>query len=209
MGKKPHPADLAAAEDIKRAASFSVFLHRFQARIMEDGFATLAEAEARAEQLQRDNPTKRCLIYGIVDGAAVLVPSDLRAAASAQTKEGPTMITKALNATPNATRANQAAKKTPKKAAPAIADEEPKARRGRHADELEAALKGKLPAAPDFTSPSRSRYRTRLKAITDLVRQKDIAGLKALAINPVDSANKIMARYRDHAVVALEAKVAG
>lgn len=103
----------------------------------------------------------------------------------------------------NATRTAQATKKSAKKAKA----EEPKApRRGRHADEVEAALKGKLPAAPDFSSPSRERYRGRLKGITDLVKAKDIAGLKALQINPVDSANKIMGRFRDHAVIALEAK---
>jgi hypothetical protein len=76
---------------------------------------------------------------------------------------------------------------------------------GRFAGELAAAKGGKVPKAPDFSAPSRERYRGKLDTITKLVKAKDVQGLQALSINPVDSANKIMARYRDHALIALQA----
>ena len=62
---------------------------------------------------------------------------------------------------------------------------------------------GKLPSVPDFSAPSRERYRTKLGKIVDLARAKDVKGLKAFSINPVDSANKIMDRYRNECVAAL------
>lgn len=76
----------------------------------------------------------------------------------------------------------------------------------RHQEEAEAAVQGKLPKAPDFSADSRARYRPKLKAIAELVKAKDVKALKALAINPVDSANRIMLRYRNNAITALEAK---
>lgn len=82
----------------------------------------------------------------------------------------------------------------------------PAPRAFRFQEELDAAKKGKMPKAPDFSAPSRERYRGKLAAITKLVRAKDVAGLVALQINPVDSSGKIMARYRDHAVIAIQAK---
>ena len=76
----------------------------------------------------------------------------------------------------------------------------------RNQAELDAAAKGRLPKAPDFSAPSRERYRAKLAAITSLIKAKNVPALKALTINPVDSANKIMLRYRDTAVIALQAK---
>lgn len=79
----------------------------------------------------------------------------------------------------------------------------------RNQGELDAAAKGRLPKAPDFSAPSRERYRAKLAAITGLIKAKNVPALKALTINPVDSANKIMLRYRDTALTALLQKLKG
>lgn len=87
-GSKMHEADVRARELIAGATDFRVFMHRFRARIMEDGFTTLASAAARADQIEIDNPGRKALIYAVVGGNSHPVPDDLRAAASAQTNEG-------------------------------------------------------------------------------------------------------------------------
>lgn len=100
-------------------------------------------------------------------------------------------------------------------AAPAKADdypapaEKPKAERkptGKRAAILEAAQRGEMPAAPDFTAPTHARFRKKLAEIVALVEAGDVAGLKAMVINPVSSSPKAMAKYRDLAVIALEAR---
>lgn len=100
--------------------------------------------------------------------------------------------------------------KQPKKAMAAATQALPEksapAPRARFQAELDAAHKGKMPKAPDFSAPSRKRYRAKLANIVALVKAKDVAGLEALALNTVDSSGRILARYRDHAVVALKAK---
>jgi hypothetical protein len=72
---------------------------------------------------------------------------------------------------------------------------------------LEVAAKaGQLPAPPDFSAPTHARFRARLGHIVALAEAGDIAGLRAIVINPVSSSPKAMARYRDLCVIALEAR---
>ena len=59
---------------------------------------------------------------------------------------------------------------------------------------------------PDFSAPTHERFRPRLAELVKLVKAKDIAGLKAFDIKPVSTSPKAMDRYRNLAVIALEAK---
>lgn len=77
---------------------------------------------------------------------------------------------------------------------------------GKRAAILEAAQRGELPAAPDFSAATHARFRKKLGEIVALIEGGDIAALKAIEINPISSSPKAMAKYRDLAVIALEAR---
>jgi len=111
--------------------------------------------------------------------------------------------------------ARKAAVKLAAEAAPAAKPERqkkaasPKAERpagGKRAAILEAAQRGEMPAAPDFSAETHKRFRPTLAKLIELAEAGDIKGLKAVAINPVSSSPKAMAKYRDLAVIALEAQ---
>lgn len=86
---------------------------------------------------------------------------------------------------------------------PAIA---PSARRRRDADIEAKARQGELPPTPDFSAPTHARFRAKLAALVDLAGKADATGLRAIPINPVSSSPKALARYRDLAVLAIEAR---
>jgi hypothetical protein len=71
---------------------------------------------------------------------------------------------------------------------------------------IEQAHAGALPAAPDFSKPTHARFRAKLARLVALAEAGDVEGLKAIDINPVSTSPKAMARYRDLAVVAIEAR---
>lgn len=79
---------------------------------------------------------------------------------------------------------------------------------GKRAAILADAQAGNLPTPPDFTAETHKRYRDKLGELVVLVKAGDVKGLKTFAINPVSSSPKAMNRYRNLAVVALEAKQA-
>ena len=68
------------------------------------------------------------------------------------------------------------------------------------------ARQGELPPPPDFSAPTHARFRTKLAALVELAGKADITGLRAVQINPVSSSPKALARYRDLAVLAIEAR---
>jgi hypothetical protein len=68
------------------------------------------------------------------------------------------------------------------------------------------AAAGKLPKAPDFSAETHKRFRPALDEVRALIADKDVAGLKALEIKPISSSPKALARFRDLAVIALEAR---
>ena len=68
------------------------------------------------------------------------------------------------------------------------------------------AQAGGLPAVPDFSKPTHARFRAKLARLVALAEAGDVEGLKAIEINPVSTSPKAMARYRDLAVVAIEAR---
>lgn len=92
-----------------------------------------------------------------------------------------------------------------------IADAEPAAapsapRRRRDAEIEAKARQGELPPPPDFSAPTHARFRAKLAALVEMAGQADATGLRAIAINPVSSSPKALARYRDLAVLAIEAR---
>jgi hypothetical protein len=105
-------------------------------------------------------------------------------------------------------KAPKAAKapKAPRAAKPAAAADATKKARRSAAEE--SAKDGKLPTPPDFSAETHSRFRGKLDKLAAMVKAKDIAGLKAESINPVSSSPKALDRYRNHAVIALEARAA-
>ena len=83
----------------------------------------------------------------------------------------------------------------------------PSAPRCRRDADLEAkARQGELPPPPDFSAPTHARFRAKLAALVELAGKADATGLRAIAINPVSSSPKALARYRDLAVLAIEAR---
>jgi hypothetical protein len=91
-------------------------------------------------------------------------------------------------------------------AAPATA---PSAQGRRRDTDIEAkARQGELPPPPDFSAPTHARFRTKLAALVELAGKADATGLRAISINPVSSSPKALARYRDLAVLAIEAREA-
>lgn len=83
----------------------------------------------------------------------------------------------------------------------------PSAPRRRWDADIEAkARQGELPPPPDFSAPTHARFRAKLAALVELARQADATGLRAVSINPVSSSPKALARYRDLAVLAIEAR---
>ncbi len=79
-------------------------------------------------------------------------------------------------------------------------------RRRRDADIEAKARQGELPPPPDFSAPTHARFRAKLAALVELAEKADAIGLRAIAINPVSSSPKALARYRDLVVLAIEAR---
>lgn len=92
-----------------------------------------------------------------------------------------------------------------------VADTEPAAapsapRRRRDADIEAKARQGELPPPPDFSAPTHARFRAKQAALVELAGKAEATGLRAISINPVSSSPKALARYRDLAALAIEAR---
>lgn len=70
----------------------------------------------------------------------------------------------------------------------------------------EAARRGQLPTPPDFAAATHARFRAKLAKLVALAEAGDAAGLRAFTINPVSTSPRAMARYRDLAILAIEAR---
>lgn len=79
---------------------------------------------------------------------------------------------------------------------------------GKRAAALEAAQRGILPEAPDFSADTHQRFRSKLEKLIELATEGDVEGLRSMEINPVSSSPKAMDKFRNLAVIALEAKAA-
>ncbi len=185
MTKKSHPADIADLEKIKTATHFNVHLRRSPTDKVNHEAKTLREAILIADEISAGN-TKPAMIYAITpEGTSVFV---LKAAIDAE----------------RAAMAQEETGDTPKQEAPT--KKAPKV--GARAAVIEDAKNGIIPAAPDFSAATHARFRKKLAEIVAMVEAGDIDGLKAFPINPVSSSPKAMAKYRDLAVMALEARAA-
>lgn len=178
MPKKMHPADAADRAKIATATHFNVHLRRSQTSKINRGATTLAEAAKIADEITAEFK-KASMVYAITpDKMTVFVPKEMVEAAR-----------------------NGEGAQTGKPPAPT-----PTKKAGKRAAALEAAQRGVLPNPPDFTAATHRRFRPKLAKLVELVEAGDIAGLKAIEINPVSSSPKAMAKYRDLAVAALDRK---
>jgi hypothetical protein len=99
------------------------------------------------------------------------------------------------------------AKAAAKAAKPAAKGDKAKpAKLGKRAAIEAAAREGKLPTPPDFSAETHARFRGKLDEVIALAKAGDLKGLKAIEINPVSTSPKAIDRYRNLAVMALEAK---
>lgn len=71
-----------------------------------------------------------------------------------------------------------------------------------------AAAAGELPETPDFSKDTHKPFRKKLAAIVAMIEANDIAALKAETTEPKSSSRNILCRYRDLAIIALEAQAA-
>lgn len=153
----------------------------------------------------RSNCRKAAMRAGIAPDDIEIIKEGERFAFRAKAKPAPKAEPKPEAKQPAAKAAPaQPAPKPP--AAPASAETKPLT--GKRAAIMEAAKAGKLPSPPDFSAETHKDYRKRLAALVAMAEAGDLAGLKAQAIKPYNSSMAPMARYRDLAVIALEAKAA-
>lgn len=76
----------------------------------------------------------------------------------------------------------------------------------KYKEALAAAQAGKLPAEPDFSAETHKRFRPKLAEVVALAKAGDVAGLRAFDIKPISTSPKAIDRYRNLAVIALEAR---
>ena len=70
----------------------------------------------------------------------------------------------------------------------------------------EKAKLGVMPAAPDFSADTHTRFRPKLEEVVKLAKARDAKGLKAFQINVVSSSPKAIDRFRNLCLMALQAK---
>jgi hypothetical protein len=196
--KKPAPDDTAL---IPSADHFDVTVFLGRGKFRTETLPTLAAARERGPQLAAEAGRGRpALIYAITaEGRSALVPDGY------EPNQAPEPIPAAFTAAlgPKARRGTADAAGKAEPAPAAIAP--PKSPSKREAALL-AAHAGTLPPPPNFEAPTHKRFRPKLAQVVALAEAGDIAGLKAMTINPVSSSPKAIAKYRDLCVIALEAR---
>lgn len=195
MTSKMHPADVADLAKIATATHFTVHLRSGPHDKITKRAKTLAAAIRAADKLGTAPGGRKPLIYAITpDKMTVHVPAAMIAKARQEATTGAKKPGQAVEAGKAAKRAT-----APRKAAGARP-------MGRRAEIAANAVKGILPPAPDFSAETHKRFRGRLDEIVRLVEAGDVAALKAVEIKTYSSSPKAMARYRDLALMALEAR---
>lgn len=195
------------AAQIARAVGFTVSRFLGRGRYDTRQFATQAEAEADARG------DARAMLYAVTpEGFTIHISNgdaiapQTETAMTEQAAPAPTRDEKRLAKIREAD-AKRAAKAAAPKAAKAPA--QPKAAKVGARAAVEAAVRrGELPSPPDFTADTHKRFRPKLDEVKALVEAGDIAGLRAYPINPTSTSPKALDRYRNLAVIALEAKAA-
>lgn len=236
--RKPHPADLANANVVASAVRFEIALFLGVGRYATDTAETLDEARRKAARLVALHRNgRRPLIYGVTaDGRSGLV-ADMpnmedpmktyakkfnaqRAAKAAGHNLDEVEIIKARDGfmwrvkkqpRPVADARNAKLAPDPSREPPADGAKHsaaPKRPLGKRAQIEADARAGKLPAPPDFSAATHTRFRNKLASVVELAKAGDLKGLQAFQINPVRSSPKAIVRYRDLCIVALEARAA-
>lgn len=192
MALNLHPADLSDIEKIATATHFNVHLRIGPAEKIDRKAKTLAAAIKIADKFGTTPGGRKPLIYAITpDDMTVHVPAAMIAQARQDAATGARKGKEAPEGGKTAKRATGAASGRPM---------------GRRAEIAENAAKGILPPVPDFSAETHRRFRGKLAEIVALVEASDVAALIAFPINPYSSSPKAMARYRDLAVQAIEAR---
>ncbi len=217
MPKKTHPADAFDASVIAEAVSFNVHVRLSPSAKINETAPTLAEAVILRDRLQVAHPARTPLVYAInAAGRQALIPKETLTAhrsgdfdpiAAAPTAPEKREKPKVKGNAPKAAKPRQKADTGPTKAIPAPS-EATAATIGKRAALIEAAKAGTIPAAPDFSAPTHARFRKKLDELRALVDAGDVKALKAYPINPISSSPKALDRYRNLAVIALEANAA-
>ncbi|HET6378715.1 MAG TPA: hypothetical protein VFG05_10495 [Methylocella sp.] len=233
--RKPHPADVANANVVASAVRFEIALFLGVGRYATDTAATLAEAHSKAARLVAMHRNgRRPLIYGVTaDGRSGLVTDTpnmessmktyakkfnaQRAAKAAGHNLDEVDIIKAKDGfTWRVKRRRKSAADARDAKLAADPSREPPADEAKHSTapkrplgkraQIEAdARAGKLPAPPDFSAATQTRFRNKPASVIELAKAGDLKGLQAFQINPVSLSPKAIARYRDLCVIALEA----
>ncbi len=179
MPMKIHPADVADRAKIASATHFNVHVRQGPSSKINREAPSLIEAISVADTLRAEFG-KPPMIYAITpEGGSIFIPDAI------------------------VEEARQGSRAADPDAKPAKAE---RPAGGKRAAILEAAQRGELPAAPDFSAETHKRFRPRLAAVMALVAEGNIAALKAIEIKPISTSPKAIARYRDLAVTALEAR---
>jgi hypothetical protein len=145
-------------------------------------------------------------VYKVTEGHYKIREASTRAAMAAAKAPKPAKTAKGIkDAVSAAVEAGIKPKKF-RRIAESVADELTNKPTGKRAAVLAAAKSGKLPAPPDFSAATHARYRAAAEGLVALAKAGDIEGLKATVIKPYSSSPKAMAKYRDLAVIALEAR---
>ena len=184
----------------------AVQINRLAQRLSEAPLGRSASVAAAAERFER------LLAAKIGTDRAPKAVKSILTAPGFETAEG-RLVAEIDACEPDApaeTAAPQAAPEPAVEPAP-IAEAEPAAapsapRRRRDADIEAKVRQGELPPPPDFSAPTHARFRAKLAALVEMAGKGDATGLRAVSINPVSSSPKALARYRDLAVLAIEAR---
>jgi hypothetical protein len=197
---KSQAADLTIVEErIAQATEFNVHLRLSPTVKHNERASSLAQAAGIAQQMALlSKQGRKPIIYAIgADSISTPVPQSMVDAALQSDSMDDRLMADAIA---------EAAEVAPE---PAVAEPKPaKAARepGKRAQAIESAKAGNLPEPPNFAAETHKRFRPKLDELIAMAKAGDVAGLKAAKINPISSSPKALAKYRDLAVIALEAR---
>lgn len=186
----------------KRSNTKEAAVARFLKLAAEKGIADAAKFLSG----EYDFDTAHHVLFELIKGGHASIP-EVKADASLTEELSAGNARKAALAVAEQAAPAPAAKpaKAPKAAK---SDKAPGKRAAAKAEAEAAAMRGELPKAPDFSAPTHKAWVKKLAAIVAMVEAGDIAGLKAEGTEPKSSSRMQLCRYRDLAIMALEARAA-
>ena len=145
-----------------------------------------------------------------LESAKAILATEIAEADQARAENGEALPEFASRRTSAPVEAPAAAAKKPRAAKVAKPAPEPKAPKeakvGKAAGLEAQARTGILPPAPDFTAPTHKAFLKKHAALVATAEAGDLAGLQAFEIKPTSSSPKALIRYRDRAILALQAR---